>query len=112
MTSTANGTWPPPPDLASLEELIATADVEGFLANGGPADEYEVEAEHLFQQIGTWPTQDLTTERLLPILETIWAQAFGLGDRALDDRRVKLRGLAAEIARFFGPSAQPQVRGS
>ncbi len=104
--------WPPPPDLHSLEELVATADIEGFLADGGPADEYEIEAEHLYEQIKSWSTADLTTERLLPVLEAIWAQAFALDDRGLETRRVKLRELAGQIERFFGPEAKPQVRGA
>ena len=104
--------WPPPPDLHSIEELVASADVEGFIAEGGQADEYEIEAEHLHNVIGSWPTADLTAERLLPVLETIWAQAFSLGDRGTEQRRVKLRELAGQIERFFGPEAKPQVRGA
>ena len=108
----ASTPWPPPPDLASLEELLATADVESFIAQGAPADEYETEAKHLHAAIGSWPTADLTTSRLLPILEGIWTEAFSLDGPALDGRRVKLRELAAQIERFFGPEAQPQVRGA
>ena len=104
--------WPPPPDLHSLEELVATADIEGFIADGGPADEYEIEAEHLYEQIKSWPIADLTAGRLLPILEAIWSQGFALDDRGLEDRRVKLRELAGQIERFFGPEAKPQVRGA
>ncbi len=105
-------TWPPSPDLHSLQELVATADIEGFLAEGAPADEYETEAEHLFNAVHTWPTADLIADRLLPILDAIWAEAFSLDPRALDARRVKLRELAGQIERFFGPQAQPQVRGA
>jgi hypothetical protein len=105
-------TWPPPPDLASLEELVATADVESFIAQGGQPDEYDTEAEHLFQAIHTWSTADLTTDRLLPVLEEVWAEAFSLDDRGLEDRRVKLRELAGQIEHFFGPEAKPQVRGA
>ncbi len=104
--------WPPPPDLASLRELVATADVEGFIAQGAPADEYDEEAQSLYDQISTWSTAELTPERLLPVLEGIWAQAFSLGEPALNSRRVKLRELAGQIERFFGPGAQPQVRGA
>ena len=102
--------WPPPPDLPSIEELVAAADIEGFIADGSPQDEYETEAQQIFDIIHTWPTADLTTERLLAILEEIWAGAFALGDLALDNRRVKLRELGGQIERFFGPGAQPQVR--
>ena len=71
-----------------------------------------MEAEHLYNVIGTWPTAHLTSERILPLLEGIWADAFGLDDCALEGRRVKLRELAAQIERFFGPQARPQVRGA
>lgn len=104
--------WPPPPDLHSLEELIATADVEGFIADGGQPDEYEVEAEHVHTALKSWPTADLTTERILPVLEQVWAEGFSLDDRQIESRRVKLRELAGQIERFFGPEATPQVRGA
>ena len=104
--------WPPPPDLASIQELVATADVEGFIADGAPADEYETEVEDVFATMGSWPTADLTTERLLPVLEEAWTKGFGLDAHGVEQRRVKLRELAGQIERFFGPAAQPQVRGA
>ncbi len=104
--------WPPPPDLASIQELVSTADVEGFIADGAPADEYETEAEDVFDTIASWPTGDLTAERLLPVLEGAWTQGFSLDNKGLEQRRVKLRELAGQIERFFGPAAQPQVRGA
>ena len=58
--------WPPPPDFASINELVATADIEEFIAEGSPADEYEIEAEELFEAIKDFPTADLTVARLMP----------------------------------------------
>ena len=107
-----NAPWPPPPDPASLKELFANADVEGFIASGDPADEYDIEAEEFFTALDGYSTAELTADRMLPILEEIWAGAFELDDAAIAQRRPKLQGLAAEVARFFGPEAQPQVRGS
>lgn len=104
--------WPPPPDLASLQELVTAADVEGFIAEGGQPDEYETEAEKLHAVIQHWSTAELTTEKLLPVLESIWLQAFTLDERQVSSRRVKLRQLASQISRFFGPGATPQVRGT
>lgn len=109
---TGSAPWPPPPDLDSLKDLIAQADIEGFIAKGAPADEYETEAEELHMAVETWTTADLTAERLLSTLKEIWAGAFSLDEQALADRVAKLRDLAEQIARFFGPDAQPQVRGS
>lgn len=104
--------WPPPPDLDSIQELVATADVDGFIADGGPADEYETEADALFQQIKGFATAELLTARLLPVLETVWKGSFELSAGDLAERRPKLLELASQIERFFGPAAQPQVRGA
>ncbi len=104
--------WPPPPDIDSIQELVATADVEGFLADGAPADEYETEAELLFEQIRNLPTDDLVATNILPIAEDVWRRSFELNDAALAERRPRLTQLAAQIERFFGPEAKPQVRGS
>ncbi len=113
MTNTDKATkpWPPPPDADSIQELVATADVEGFIADGAPADEYETEAEQVLIALETWTTAEITEARLLPVLEEIWTAAFALEDSTLATRRPKLRELAGQIARFFGPEAQPQVRG-
>ena len=51
-------TWPPPPDLASIKELTRDADIEGFIAGGSPTDEYDTEAEELFNSFH----EVLTTE--------------------------------------------------
>ena len=102
--------WPPPPDRASINELVATADVEGFIAEGAPDDEYESESEQFFAAIRQFPTADLIPAQLLPILERIWRESFSLDDAALAERRVGLTGLAGQIARFFGPEAKPTVR--
>lgn len=104
--------WPPPPDLDSIQELVATADVDGFIADGAHADEYEAEAEALFEQIGHLATAELVTPTLLPILEAIWQSSFPLTGEALAGRRPRLIDLAGQIERFFGPAAQPQVRGA
>lgn len=106
------GTWPPPPDRASIDELVAGADVEGFLAEGAPEDEYEGEAEQIFLAIRHFPTADLVPEKLTPILERIWRESFDLDEVGLTERGRALRGLAEQIARFFGPEARPVVRSS
>ena len=103
--------WPPPPDLDSIQELVADADVEGFIADGAPADEYETEADLLFEEIRHLPTDELLAAKILPTLESIWNRSFELNDPGLLDRRPKLAALAGQIERFFGPGARPQVRG-
>lgn len=102
--------WPPPPDLESLQQLVREADIEGHLAEGAPADEYEPEEEALFAAIAHLPTADLTAGNLRPILETLWRKSFNLSDAELASRVSAIAALAAQIERFFGPEAEPQVR--
>ncbi len=102
--------WPPPPDLDSIQELVATADIEGFIADGAPADEYEAEADELHAAIADFSIAEVTTGRLLPIIEPIWRGSFNLDDTALAQRQPALLALAQQIERFFGPEAKPQVR--
>ena len=104
--------WPPPPDLHSLQELVATADVDGFISGGAPADEYEGEADALFARIRGFSTDHLFAANLLPVLEEIWRESFKLSEEEVASKRSKLGELATQIERFFGPGAKPQVRGS
>ena len=102
--------WPPPPDIESIQELVATADIENFIADGAPADEYETEAELLFNAIENFPTADILAPKLMAILEDIWRKSFSLDAAALTARKPQLEALARQIERFFGPEAKPQTR--
>lgn len=112
MSTSSSKPWPPPPDLASIQELVANADVDGFIAEGAHADEYESEAEQIFEKIAHLAIDDLVAAKLLPIVESIWADSFKLDASALEAKRPQLSALAGEIERFFGPGARPQVRGA
>jgi hypothetical protein len=103
--------WPPPPDLDSLKELFAAADVEGLIADDCPLDEYDPEAKHFFDETNGYSTAQFTEALTLPVLEDIFAKQFMWSDAQKIERRPKVQDLAAQIARFFGPGAQPQVRG-
>ena len=102
--------WPPPPDLESLKELFATADIEGLIADECPLDEYDPEAKHFYEATIGYPISKFTAEQNLPLLEQLWMKQFMLNEEQLAQRRPALRSLAQQIARFFGPGAQPQVR--
>jgi hypothetical protein len=103
-------TWPPPPDLASLQELMRAADPENHLAEGAPADEYEPEENELLAAIEHFSTAELLATKLLPILEDIWRKSFSLNEEGLASRRPALLSLAKEIERFFGPESKPRTR--
>jgi hypothetical protein len=102
--------WPPPPDLASIQELVRAADPEKHLADGAPVDEYEPEEEELFEAIRNFTTDQLLSTNIEPILERIWQTAFSLDAEGLAGRRPALLSLAKEIERFFGPESKPRTR--
>jgi hypothetical protein len=110
MSVTSSRPWPPPPDLESIRELVRNADVEGFIEDGAPADEYDTEAEELHFAIAHLSTDEITVGRQLPILESIWSKNFIDDEAELALRRPALQKLAEQIAHFFGPGAQPQTR--
>jgi hypothetical protein len=102
--------WPPPPDLESLKELFATADVEGLIADDCPIDEYDPEAKHFFEQTLGYPSAKFSEAHTLPLLEELFGKQFMWSTEQKLQRRSNLEGLAQQIERFFGPTAQPQVR--
>jgi hypothetical protein len=102
--------WPPPPDLDSLKELFAAADIEGLIADECPIDEYDPEAKRFFEAIENHSTDQLTVQHTLPVIEQLWINQFSLDEDALDQRRPALLALAQQIERFFGPEAKPLVR--
>ena len=102
--------WPPPPDLESLKELFAAADIEGLIADECPVDEYDPEAKHFYEATRGFPASRFTAQQTIPILEKLWLRQFSLNEEQLVPRRPALSKLAEQIERFFGPQAQPQVR--
>jgi hypothetical protein len=102
--------WPPPPDLDSLKELFATADIEGLIADECPLDEYDPEAKLFYEATIGSPTSKFAAEQTLPFLEQLWVKQFTLNEEQLAQRRPALTELTRQIARFFGPEAKPQVR--
>ena len=102
--------WPPPPDLASIQELVRTADPEGHLAEGAPADEYEPEEEAILAALAGLPTAEFLTATILPRIEQVWTSSFQLTAEQLAQRQPALLSLAKEIERFFGPESKPRTR--
>lgn len=102
--------WPPPPDLASIQDLTRAADPQGLIADGAHPDEYDPEEQALFAAIGHLPTAELLATTILPILESIWTKSFSLSPEALASSRPALLSLAKEIERFFGPDSTPRTR--
>ena len=88
-------------DLESLEELIRTADIEGYLAEGAPQDEYDLEIAALLTRLHEIPPGDATREHLVSLLETVWQSAFSLSPADLLERRPAFMAIADKLLHFF-----------
>ncbi|HWZ50273.1 MAG TPA: hypothetical protein VNW54_02300 [Granulicella sp.] len=89
-------------DLDSVNDLVTEQDVEGFIADGAPADEYEGEVEELFSALLALPEEEATSERIVGILKQTWQKNFSLSDAELDRRGLGLEKIAERILHFFG----------
>jgi hypothetical protein len=89
-------------DLDSVQDLVTEQDVEGFIADGAPADEYEGEVEEVFAALHALPAEEATQDRILAILEETWKKNFSLSDEALKQRRPALKKIVERILHFFG----------
>jgi hypothetical protein len=89
-------------DLDSVNDLVTEQDVEGFIADGAPADEYESEVEEVFAALLSLPAEEATQQRILAILEQTWKKNFSLSDDELKQRRPALEKIVERILHFFG----------
>jgi hypothetical protein len=89
-------------DLDSVNDLVTEQDVEGFIADGAPADEYEGEVEELFSALLALPAGEATSESIVGILKATWQKNFSLSQAELERRGPGLERIAERILHFFG----------
>ena len=98
-----SSTWAPKIDLDSVQDLVREADIEGLISrHGAAADEYEPEADQLFEALEPLSREQLTLPAVAAVLESIWVKSFSLDGTAFSARRPALEQLAARIIHFFG----------
>jgi hypothetical protein len=88
--------------MESVQDMVRAADIEGFIADGDPADEYDPEEQKLFSAMSSWPSSTFTKANVLPVIVEIWRRSFSLDDADLSERLNAMDGLAAQIVHFFG----------
>jgi hypothetical protein len=89
-------------DIESVQDLVRAADIEGFIADGDPADEYDPEERQLFAAMAAWPSSTFTKANVLPVIVEIWRKSFSLDDADLSERLTRMAELAGQIVHFFG----------
>jgi hypothetical protein len=89
-------------DLESVNDLTTEADVEGFIADGAPADEYESEVEDVFAALVKLPAEEATKDAIVAIYGQVWKANFSLSDEEVLKRRAAFEGIVERILHHFG----------
>jgi hypothetical protein len=89
-------------DMESVQDLVRAADIEGFIADGDPADEYDPEERQIFAAMAAWSSSTFTKANVLPMIVEIWRKSFSLDDADLSERLTRMDELAGQIVHFFG----------
>ena len=88
-------------DQESVEELFTTHDIEGLIAAGAPADEYEPEMEQLIEALAAIPTGQATQSRIIAILDEIWRKDFSATEERLAHLRPAFESLANTLLEHY-----------
>jgi hypothetical protein len=80
-----------------INTLLIEMDIEGLIADGAPSDEYESEAQAIFESLSQLDEHELTQRNVLKIIDAVWMQSFNLEDSGLGLRQLALNTLANRI---------------
>lgn len=83
--------------LQEIEDILRQADVEGFIGDGAPDDEYDSEAQEIYTLLTGATTVD--GNKVMAILVAVWERFFNLGPDEMQQRLPYLRKVAQELAR-------------
>lgn len=82
-------------DLAdSINAILMSDDIEGFIALGAPRDEYDFEARQIADLVRD---SILSEEEISKIIAAVWMSSFGLDDTDLEKRLPAIKIAARKI---------------
>jgi hypothetical protein len=88
-------------DQESIEELFTTTDLEGLIAAGAPADEYEPEIEQLIEALARIPTGEASQSKIVDLLNEIWRKDFAATEDRLESLRPGFESLANTLLEHY-----------
>ena len=88
-------------DEESVEELFTTTDLEGLIAGGAPADEYEPEMEQLIEALAQIPTGQATQSKIVAILTGIWRADFSATEEHLASLKTGFESFADTLLEHY-----------
>lgn len=80
-----------------IEDALRAEDIEGLLALGAPADEYNAEARDIAHAINKLQPSQLTEDHLVAVMVIVWAHAFDRSNEEMNLRLPVLRRVAVQL---------------
>jgi hypothetical protein len=78
-----------------ISTVLRDEDIEGFIENGAPKDEYEPEADRIRDLIGRQASPSV--DEVCAIVRNVWAELFELDDNDLVKRADAFRRAAEKL---------------
>lgn len=79
--------------------LLFEEDIEGLLAVGTPADEYDDEAAQIATALKAMPPLDRTEQAIMAMIAMIWGRSFNLSAEQVQQRLPAFERLARRIVK-------------
>lgn len=89
----------------TIASLLRQADIEGYIALGAPADEYDSEAEALALVFAELKDDEVTVENIAAIITEAWIQSFNLGETDIGMRKSEIQNFAETVVRLNSANA-------
>lgn len=74
-------------------------DIEGFVADGAPVDEYEDEAHIISDSLSLLSLPELNETNISKIISQVWVESFDLNGADLERRQLKIDKVSRLIVR-------------
>ncbi len=87
------------PRLEKIRDVLKRADIEGLIEIGAPKDEYDPEAEMIWQRISVAGPADqlFNEETVVAIIRRVWEEMFELDSHNLEKRTIAFTSVAREL---------------
>jgi hypothetical protein len=85
-----------------IAAILRNEDIEGLIALGAPADEYDSEAEKIAKTIAGWPAGELTQANISALIALLWAKSFNRTAQEIEQRMPAFMHISKNILASVG----------
>ena len=87
--------------IADINAVLREEDVEGFIAQGAPGDEYDSEAQEIASALALLNEGQITEANVAAIVALVWAKSFDRSSQEIEMRMSVFRRIAQRLNTFI-----------